>query len=217
MYENWFRGCKWRPWQSEEENLLPWHFWTFREFSTSHWSRGSSERQKENSISKEVHEINQLPHKKTSSISNLSTLFNPSSCSDSPSIAKYATRNMKAMKGRCKSFLTKRLNILHHLYNILQLISTFHPRISEHLQALINALSQYFCAAKGRCLDTVVTGALQLNKTEFLGFPFTYLGKKGTKRGEKINKWCNALKYLESRYTVNTLKYLEQTGFQVFT
>ena len=38
---------------------------------------GSSERQKENSISKEVHKDNQLPHMKTSSISNLSTLFNP--------------------------------------------------------------------------------------------------------------------------------------------
>lgn len=111
----------------------------------------------------------------------------------------------------------ERLNILHHHYNILQLISTFHPRISEHFQALINALSQYLSEAKGRCLDTVVTGALQLNKAEFLGFPFTYLRKKGTKKGGKINKCCNSLKYLESRYTVNTLKYLEEVGLQVLT
>lgn len=111
----------------------------------------------------------------------------------------------------------ERLNILHHHYNILQLISTFHPRISEHFQALINALSQYLSEAKGRCLDTVVTGALQLNKAEFLGFPFTYLRKKGTKKGGKINKCCNSLKYLKSRYTVNTLKYLEEVGLQVLT
>lgn len=132
--------------------------------------------------------------------------------------SKICIQKHESSEGEMQDFPYKgRLNILHHHYNILQLISTFHPRISEHLQALINALSQYFCEAKGRCLDTVVTGALQLNKTEFLGFPFTYLGKKGTERGGKINECCNALKYLESRYTVNTLKYLEQTGFQVFT
>lgn len=48
----------------------------------------------------------------------------------------------------------------------------------------------------------MMTGALQLNKTEFLGFSFAYLGKQGTKRVGEIKKYRNTLKYLELRNTV---------------
>jgi len=55
---------------------------------------------------------------------------------------------------------------------------------------------------KGRCLDIVMTGALQWNKTEFLGFSSASLGKQGTKSVGKTKNYCNTLKYLELRNTV---------------